>query len=144
MEFTSLIVANMLNPIALRMAKTLWSFGHSEYSRVNAYEFTGIIRNSNCIYRSSWQAYECREDLNYEMLVIESMDPDTETRRISPVAVLGDGYIDLINGPQDHGWCSGYTCRKRLSTFLALVATGEIYKTVLQIRRGYWNKFSDN
>ena len=24
-----------LNPIALRMAKTLWSFGHSECNRVN-------------------------------------------------------------------------------------------------------------
>jgi hypothetical protein len=64
--------------------------------------------------------------MNYEMLVIESMDSDTETRRLSPVAILGDGYIDLINGPQDHGWCSGYTCRKRVSTFHALVATGVI------------------
>ena len=91
------------------------------------YCFAGVIRNSNCTYRSSWQAYECGEDLNYEMLIIESMDPDTETRRLSPVAVLGDGYVDLINGPQDHGWCSGYTCRKRISTFMALVATGEIW-----------------
>ena len=60
------------------------------------------------------------------MLIIESMDDDTETRRLSPVAILGDGYVDLINGPQDHGWCSGYTCRKRLSTFMALVATGKV------------------
>lgn len=63
------------------------------------------------------------------MLIIESMDSDTETRRLSPVAILGhdeddDGVLDLINGPQDHGWCSGYTCRKRLSTFQAIVATG--------------------
>jgi hypothetical protein len=64
--------------------------------------------------------------MNYEMLVIESMDSDTETRRLSPVAILGDGYIDLINGPQDHGLCSEYTCRKRVSTFHALVATGMI------------------
>lgn len=60
------------------------------------------------------------------MLIIESMDDDTEVRRISPVAILGEGYIDLINGPQDHGWCSGYTCRKRLSTFMSLVATGKL------------------
>ena len=59
------------------------------------------------------------------MLIIESMDDDTETRRLSPLALLGDGYVDLINGPQDHGWCSGYTCRLRLSTFMALVATGK-------------------
>ena len=29
--------------------------------------------------------------------------------------------VDLLNGPQDHGWCSGYTCRKRLSTVSAVV-----------------------
>ncbi|XP_069115224.1 fibrocystin-L-like [Argopecten irradians] len=86
----------------------------------------GIIRNSNCVLHSAWQAYECH-DMEYKMLIIESMDSDTETRRVSPVAILGDGYLDLINGPQDHGWCSGYTCRKRLSTFMALVVTGKEY-----------------
>jgi hypothetical protein len=62
------------------------------------------------------------------------MDNDTETRRLSPVAIISDnGYLDLINGnllilnnffsliyyffitifigPQDHGWCGGYTCK---------------------------------
>lgn len=32
------------------------------------------------------------------MLVIESLDSDTETRRLSPVAVLGDRCLDLNNG----------------------------------------------
>ena len=96
----------------------------------------GVIRNQSCVYHERWQAYECL-DLNYEMLVIESMDEDTEIRRISPVAIeghdrQGNGYVDLINGPQDHGWCFGYTCRKRLSTFQALVITGKelIFNTV--------------
>ncbi|XP_045210443.2 fibrocystin-L-like isoform X2 [Mercenaria mercenaria] len=87
----------------------------------------GIIGNENCTYHTGWQAYGCKAGLNYEMLIIESMDADTETRRLSPVALLGDGYIDLINGPQDHGWCSGYTCRLRVSTFFALVATDKEY-----------------
>ncbi|XP_060573258.1 fibrocystin-L-like isoform X2 [Ruditapes philippinarum] len=87
----------------------------------------GVIRSDNCIYRSTWHAYECDSDLNYQLLIIESMDDDTETRRLSPVAILGNGYLDLINGPQDHGWCSGYTCRLRISTFMALVDTGEDY-----------------
>lgn len=26
-------------------------------------------------------------------------------------------------GPQDHGWCSGYTCQKRVSLFHSIVAT---------------------
>jgi hypothetical protein len=66
------------------------------------------------------------------MLIIESMDSDTETRRLSPVAVMSDnGYIDLINGPQDHGWCNGYTCQKRISTFMALVESGHHYDIYL-------------
>lgn len=46
---------------------------------------------------STWQSYKCF-GLNYKMLVIESLDADTETRRLSPVAILGDKYVDLING----------------------------------------------
>lgn len=57
---------------------------------------SGVIRK-NCTYMSSWQSYKCF-GLNYRMVVIESLDADTETRRLSPVAVLGDGYVDLING----------------------------------------------
>ncbi|XP_056273684.1 fibrocystin-L-like [Pseudoliparis swirei] len=85
----------------------------------------GVIR-AGCSYMSSWQSYKCF-GLNYRMLAIESLDSDTETRRLSPVAVLGDGYLDLINGPQDHGWCSGYTCQKRVSLFHSIVATGHSF-----------------
>ena len=50
-------------------------------------------------------AYKCTEPgVNYEMLIIENMDADTEARRLSSVTILGDQYIDFINGPQDHGW----------------------------------------
>ncbi|XP_075681934.1 fibrocystin-L [Rhinoderma darwinii] len=88
--------------------------------------YKGIIRDNTCVYMSAWESYKC-SGLNYEMLVIESLDIDTETRRLSPVAVLGDGYVDLINGPQDHGWCSGYTCQKRVSLFHAIVATNKSF-----------------
>jgi len=30
-------------------------------------------------------------------------------------------------GPQDHGWCLGYTCQKRISTFYTIVATGKSF-----------------
>nr|XP_055075127.1 fibrocystin-L-like [Misgurnus anguillicaudatus] len=85
----------------------------------------GVIRDS-CTYMNTWQSYKCF-GLNYKMLVIESMDVDTETRRLSPVAILGDKYVDLLNGPQDHGWCAGYTCQKRVSLFHSIVATNKSF-----------------
>ncbi|XP_059501744.1 PKHD1 like 1, tandem duplicate 1 isoform X2 [Stegostoma tigrinum] len=87
----------------------------------------GIIRDSTCTYMPDWQSYKCF-GLNYEILVIESLDPDSETRRLSPVALLSEGYVDLINGPQDHGWCSTYACNKRASIFYAVVATNKSYE----------------
>ena len=68
----------------------------------------------------------------YRLLVIESMDKDTEVRRLSPVAVLSEnGYIDLVNGPQDHGWCFGYTCQERLSTFHVMIALGQTFEIAM-------------
>ncbi|XP_051729532.1 LOW QUALITY PROTEIN: fibrocystin-L-like [Ctenopharyngodon idella] len=87
--------------------------------------YKGVIRDT-CTYMNTWQSYKCF-GLNYRMLVIESMDADTETRRLSPVAILGDKYVDLVNGPQDHGWCAGYTCQKRVSLFHAIVATNKSF-----------------
>ncbi|XP_035687262.1 fibrocystin-L-like [Branchiostoma floridae] len=87
----------------------------------------GIVRDDSCTYKSYWQAWECH-DIDYEMLIIESMDADTEMRRLSPVALLADGYVDLENGPQDQGWCSGYTCQKRISTFWTVVGIARHYE----------------
>ncbi|XP_024857831.1 fibrocystin-L isoform X2 [Kryptolebias marmoratus] len=87
--------------------------------------YKGVFRKS-CTYMDSWQGYKCF-GLNYRMVVIESLDADTETRRLSPVAVLGYNYVDLINGPQDHGWCGGYTCQKRLSLFHSIMATNHSF-----------------
>ncbi|XP_064639845.1 fibrocystin-L-like [Lineus longissimus] len=89
--------------------------------------YKGILGNRNCSFRGSWQAYECHNNLDYANLVIESLDSDTESRRLSPVAIIGDKYVDLLNGPQDHGWCQGYTCQERISTFWALVALEKHY-----------------
>lgn len=87
----------------------------------------GIVRGtrdeSRCTWHSDWFAYKC-SSIDYRMLVIESLDEDTETRRLSPVALIANGYVNLLNGPQDHGWCLGYTCQERISTFFGIVATG--------------------
>ena len=106
-------------------------------SRINAntkYPRKGIIRGSssksNCVYVDAWNAYKC-ESINYKMLIMESLDADTERRRLSPIAIASEGYIDLVNGPQDHGWCHGYTCQERISTFNFIVATGKHYEIFL-------------
>ena len=91
--------------------------------------YRGISRTNSCSLHISWGMYMCNSTTDYRMLIIESMDPDTEKRRISPVALMSQsGYIDLINGPQDHAFCYGYTCRKRISTFMAIVQSGQIYE----------------
>ncbi|CAH1226877.1 PKHD1L1 [Branchiostoma lanceolatum] len=92
----------------------------SKLSAADVAPMKGVLRDDSCTYKSSWQAYECH-NIDYQMLIIESMDPDTETRRLSPVAVMSGGAVSLYNGPQDHGWCVGYTCQKRISTFYAIV-----------------------
>ncbi len=93
----------------------------------------GIVQNNptSCTAMSDWNGFHCA-GVNHRLLVIESLDVDTEIRRLSPIGVLAEDWIDLINGPQDHGWCFGYTCQERLSTFHAIVAPGithEIHMT---------------
>ena len=103
--------------------------------------FRGIARGYNldnvdsssrgCRYISKWNGYKC-DNINHYVLVIESLDKDTEIRRLSPIALnggdIGNGrYTDLINGPMDHGWCTSYTCLKRISNFYTLVVSGTEY-----------------
>ncbi|XP_036732330.2 LOW QUALITY PROTEIN: fibrocystin-L [Manis pentadactyla] len=89
--------------------------------------YKGIIRDPTCKYIPEWQSYQCF-GMEYAMMVIESLDSDTETRRLSPVAIVSNGYVDLINGPQDHGWCAGYTCQRRLSLFHSIVALNKYHE----------------
>ena len=92
------------------------------------YPNKGIYRGSagDCLWEAEWNSYHCT-NIDHMMFVLESLDADTEVRRLSPIGVGANGYIDLINGPQDHGWCGGYTCQERISTFYAIVSTGLNY-----------------
>jgi hypothetical protein len=91
----------------------------------------GVYRDDSCTWNSDWRAYKCA-GINHRIMIIESMDRDTKIRRLGPVAMLADpgtnGYIHLVNGPQDFSCCSGYVCAERLSTFFPLVATGLEYE----------------
>ncbi|CAF4600949.1 unnamed protein product, partial [Rotaria socialis] len=91
--------------------------------------YRGISRTNSCSLRPAWGMYMCNFNTDYRMLIIESMDSDTEKRRVSPVAVMStSGYIDLINGPQDQTICNGYSCQKRISTFMSIVQSGQTYE----------------
>ena len=91
----------------------------------------GIYRDDSCVWNSNWRMFRC-QDINHRLMIIESMDRDTKIRRLGPIAVLANpgpnGWIDLVNGPQDHSCCSGYTCAERLSTFFTMLATGLEYE----------------
>ncbi|GFN92106.1 fibrocystin-l [Plakobranchus ocellatus] len=111
----------------------------------------GIFKTDTCTWNSKWRGFDCQNVYDWRLLTIESMDDDTETRRLSPVAIFNhEGYVDLINGPQDHGWCNGYTCRRRLSTFQAIVALDNPFDIFLsstnprQMRYMLMNSNSDN
>ncbi len=95
----------------------------------STYPYRGISRSNSCTLQPLWEMYRCSNTNGYRMLIIESMDSDTETRRLSPVAIMSNsGYIDLINGPQNHDICNGYACQRRLSTFMAIVQSGQTYQ----------------
>lgn len=83
-------------------------------------DYRGVLGNHDCEYVDSWHAFDCHHTdvYDYRMLSIESMDEDTEFRRLSPVALLGDRSLNLLNGMTDHtnGW------GQRLSLFHPTVA----------------------
>ncbi|XP_064089363.1 fibrocystin-L-like [Macrobrachium nipponense] len=91
----------------------------------------GIVRDASCSLVTAWRAWKCTA-LRHRMMIIESMDSDTEIRRLSPIALIANpgtnGYVDLINGPMDRGWCFGYTCQERISTFYTIVASTYTYE----------------
>ena len=88
----------------------------------------GAHRGSDCSFNSVINGYECGDELKYNYFIMESMDADTEIRRLSPIGIRSqDGHIDLINGPGDHSCCSGYACQIRISLFRMLFACGQEY-----------------
>ena len=116
-----------------RIPKTMLSYPNGSRKAVNdTFPKKGIVRGtsfgdeSDCEFNDVWNAYHC-SNLDHLMVVLESLDPDTEVRRLSPIGVAANGFIDILNGPQDNGWCGGYTCQERISTFFGVVAAGQHY-----------------
>ncbi|CAL4062252.1 unnamed protein product, partial [Meganyctiphanes norvegica] len=106
----------------------------SQITAAEKFPNKGIIRNDDCTFNNEWRSWKCT-GIKHRMMVIESMDADTEVRRMSPIALIANpgsnGYVDLLNGPMDRGWCFGYTCQERISTFYSVVASGTVYELSL-------------
>ena len=121
-----------------RIPRTMLTYP-SNGSRIpinDIYPNQGIVRGrqfgngSDCDFISTWNMYTC-SNLDHLMLVLESLDSDTEVRRLSPIGLGANGFINLVNGPMDNGWCGGYTCQERISTFYTIVAAGFDYTIAL-------------
>ncbi len=83
------------------------------------YNCLGIPRNSTyCNWKASWQLYGCC-GIVHRMLIIDSLDADSNTRRVSPVSIVCDGYLNFANGPMKKGW------GERKSIFAMIVPVGE-------------------
>ena len=120
-----------------RIPRTILTYANGSSINVNQiYPKKGIVRgnefgdDSQCTFSDVWNMYHC-EGIDHLMLVMESLDADTEVRRLSPIALASSGFIDLLNGPQDFGWCGGYTCQERISTFYGIVASEHVYTVAL-------------
>ena len=88
----------------------------------------GIARGNDCVWKShvpGWWCPSANNALRYFDLLFESLDLDHERRRLTPLAVRSDGFVDIINGPGDHSCCIGYACFVRLSQFHSTVACGK-------------------
>ncbi|CAD5116834.1 DgyrCDS5681 [Dimorphilus gyrociliatus] len=91
----------------------------------------GIIRDSTCQQKSNVPGFFC-PSIDYHTMVFESLDEDSKTRRIGPIAFQSDtGYLDMINGPRDVGICAGYVCRHRSSAFWSIVKLNHQYNIYL-------------
>eukprot|EP00741_Cyanophora_paradoxa_P015378 tig00020876_g14844.t1 len=84
----------------------------------------GIARK-DCLLVPAGNAYWCLgPELNHQQVVFASQDADSLTRRIGPVGVYVDDALDVINGPSFFGWCMGYRCRTKPSTFFTVIPAG--------------------
>ena len=90
-----------------------------------------LMENSpDCSFHGVWNGFICPASAGYDQLAFESLDPDSYTRRVSPVNMtqaslngLGKGHQNL-SPFMDRRWDAGYTSLLRMSRFMAMVRSG--------------------
>lgn len=73
----------------------------------------GVVRTNGCVHDTTNHFWQCDDSISYMQMLYESMDIDTETRRVAPIAVMADGAVDIVNGVSDTSCCAGYACQLR-------------------------------
>lgn len=86
--------------------------------------------NASCPCSASATTFTCPFMLRFMLWFMLSFmlwfQQDTEDRNFGPVLLESGGAVDLLTPCMDHGWCFGYTCQKRLSTYWATVAANQV------------------
>ena len=108
--------------------------GHMNEERPDIAQGT-MTRNPTCqpsLPGFSDGAYQCSVNASVnndppQLLVIESRDADTEDRNFSPLILATNSSKNILINTMDQGWCFGYTCQKRLSTFWTYAHTDTVY-----------------
>lgn len=74
--------------------------------------YRGISRtNDTCELEYPWRMYQCKNDSNYRMLMIESLDDSNRNARLNPIAILSDnGFIDILTAPRISDSCGRPPC----------------------------------
>ena len=90
----------------------------------------GVVgtHSAACTLDSANHYYKCDNSVQYTQVLYESMDVDTETRRVAPIAYMADGTVDIINGVSDQSCCAGYACQLRQTTHPMIMACGKEYE----------------
>lgn len=93
--------------------------------------------SSACTHNTQGHFYKCDNTIDYAQVMYESMDVDTETRRVAPIAIINnndksssnaDSYVDIVNGVLDTSCCAGYACQLRQTTHPLIMACGQEYE----------------
>jgi len=92
----------------------------------------GVFR-SDCTLKQANNYWQCGAGDKYMQVVFESMDVDTETRRLGPITYVNnpgspDAHVDIVNGVLDVSCCAGYSCQLRISTHPMIMSCGKTYE----------------
>jgi len=92
----------------------------------------GVFR-SDCSFKQANNYWQCGAGDKYMQVVFESMDVDTETRRLGPITYVNnpgspDAHVDIVNGVSDVSCCAGYACQLRISTHPMIMSCDKTYE----------------